>query len=79
MYLVNRQEDFKRYPLIWLQMVGALLDIRLSRILPQSSECISNLRHMDFAIAARVEKLKGLLKFFSTTKTWLKLNHNLNL
>lgn len=73
-YLVYGQEHFKGYPLVWLQMVCTLFDIRFSGVLSQGPERVADLGHMDLAVAARVKQLKGLLEFFENKQNIALIN-----
>lgn len=61
-YLVYGQEHFKGYPFIRLQMVRALLDIRLSGVLSKRTQGISDLRHVDLAVTTGVKQLECFLE-----------------
>lgn len=65
-YLVDRQEHFEGYSLVRFQVERAFLDIRFRGVLPEGSESVPDLRHMDLAIASGIEQLERLLKFFKT-------------
>jgi hypothetical protein len=62
-HLVDGQEDLKRYSLIRLQLVCEFLNIRLSWVLPQGTEALTDLLLLDFSIAAIVKQVEGFLEF----------------
>lgn len=66
--LVYWQEHLKRYSLVWFQLHGELLHIRLSRILAQGAQTLANLLLLDLSIAAVVEQIESLLEFWNYKK-----------
>lgn len=62
-YLINWQKDLERYSLIGLQLMCELLDVRLSRILAQCAEALSDLLLLNFSIASVIKQVEGFLEF----------------
>lgn len=69
--LVDGQEDLERNALIGLQLVGALLHIRLGGVLAQGPEALAHLAELDLAIATVVKEIEGLLEFCIRRKTYI--------
>lgn len=61
--LIDGQEHLERDALVGLQLVGALLHIRLGGVLAQGPQALAHLAQLNFAISAVVEQVEGLLEF----------------
>lgn len=66
--LIYGQEYLERDPLVWLQLVGALLHIRLGGVLAQGPQALAHLAQLDLAVATVVEQVEGLLEFCEVYK-----------
>ena len=62
--LQDWQEDFEANPLLRSVLVRNLLHFRLCRILAKGSEHLSDLGHLDLAVALLVEDGEGLLEIY---------------
>ena len=61
--LVDGKDDFEGDAFIGFQLNGELFDVRLGRVLAQSSEALADLLLLDLAITTIVEQVEGLLEF----------------